>query len=438
MSVITKLTAAQLAAMPAHVDAWVERALATRPADRARAERGIRDHYRLAGLAPPRVIVWVEQGPLYAMWACGIVERLLRSQLRSQVDSQVDSQVASQVALQVRSQVYSQVDSQIGSQVREQVDSQVASQVALQVSEQVYSQVYSQVDSQVGSQVYSQVASQVDSQVALQVALQVYSQVDSQVDSQLRSQVSSQVYSQVGSQVREHVRSQGREQVGSQVREQVYSQVRSQVGLSWRDYLGGAWWAAWPAAHATYARDVLGCVFDDSLRAAEDVTESGWWFPHRDFVVVTDRPTRLVRDDRGRLHSASGPSIAYGDAWALHHWHGTAVPAAWIERPETLTPALALGQTQVELRTAACEIVGWEKILAQLPHRVIATDPDPEIGTLISVDLPDAPDTRYVRARCGTGRMVHYRASREAKTPLEAAARSYRLKPSQYKPEVRT
>jgi hypothetical protein len=214
--------------------------------------------------------------------------------------------------------------------------------------------------------------------------------------------------------------------------------ARESIKNGWSSYCGGQMWAAWPAAEATFYRDVCGIdLAPDAVRAAEAVTECGWWWPGTEYAVVSDRPTTLNLDGQGQPHSGTGPAIAWGDELAVYAWHGTRFPGEWLT-PDGLDSAKALAESNVELRRVACEILGWDRVLAELPHRVLDADPDPEIGTLISIDLPDSPDTRYVRARCGTGRMIYYQTDSEVRTALEAVEKSYNLKPGEYAPEFRT
>ena len=55
---ITKLTEAQIARFPEFVERWTKIGLCTDPADRPRAEAGVRMAYQAAGLEPPKRIVW--------------------------------------------------------------------------------------------------------------------------------------------------------------------------------------------------------------------------------------------------------------------------------------------------------------------------------------------------------------------------------------------
>jgi hypothetical protein len=206
---------------------------------------------------------------------------------------------------------------------------------------------------------------------------------------------------------------------------------------------GGNHWAAW-ACRLSFFDRVVGLnlpIYEQWRHYEAAAIHAGPRHEAPTFWIASDFPTTIGREQQGErwiAHCATGPQIAWADGWRSYSWHGQRVPGDWIDRPERLTPEIALGQSNADLRTAAVEICGWERVLGALPHRVIQSDPDPSIGTLISVDLPDAPDTRYVRALCGTGRTVHYRASQTACTALEAAADSYGLRPEEYRPEART
>jgi hypothetical protein len=156
-------------------------------------------------------------------------------------------------------------------------------------------------------------------------------------------------------------------------------------------------------------------------------------------VIVSERPTLISRDDQGRLHSETGNAIEWADGWGVAAWHGTVVPVEWVRGRKTLDPQIALTDPSVERRRAAAEIIGWARVLASLPHRILDTDPDPEIGQLIDVDLPDAPGSRFVLVRCATGRDFALPVPTECKTALAANAWTYGVEPIDLQQlEVRT
>lgn len=61
-----------------------------------------------------------------------------------------------------------------------------------------------------------------------------------------------------------------------------------------------------------------------------------WWWPHPDFVVVSDPPRDLQLEQVGagawQLHRADGPAVAWPDGPSLYFWHSVAVPGDLIER----------------------------------------------------------------------------------------------------------
>jgi hypothetical protein len=148
-----------------------------------------------------------------------------------------------------------------------------------------------------------------------------------------------------------------------------------------------------------------------------------WW--QDDVVAISDRPAEIHLDDRGRLHSHTGPSIRYRDGWSLYHSHGTAVPASWIEDRKTLTPTVALTSANAELRRAGCEILGWDSILRELGATVIDTDRDPQVGELVEVEIPEIGRERFLRVVCGTGRTFALPVPPTMTTALEANAWTY-------------
>ena len=212
--------------------------------------------------------------------------------------------------------------------------------------------------------------------------------------------------------------------------------------LFWHPWINGAWWAGF-RAFGLAARDVLGVDLGSVSADFQTVYEKGldelgfYWF-NRDFCMASERPVTLSRDAAGRLHSETGPVISWSDGYGLYAWHGTVVPAEWIEKRESLDPTTALTHQNVEQRRAAAEIIGWRRVLDAVGAVVINEDKDPMIGTLLEADLPDAPGSRFLRVRCGTGRDFVLPVPREMRDALEANAWTYGLDKGAYAPEVRT
>lgn len=190
-------------------------------------------------------------------------------------------------------------------------------------------------------------------------------------------------------------------------------------------------------------------------------------FPLRDVgclpgleVEMPSEPLMEVYDPQGRIHCPHGPAVVHPDGTPEFYWRGTRVPSSFIpisdhwrqQYPDVeliglkvpyrpLTPEAALQVTNTEVRRAACEIVGWHKILEDLHAVVIDKDPDPTVGELLIVNIPgefSVVQQHFLRVRCGTGRTFALAVPDSCRTALEANAWTYGLSPEEYRPEIRT
>jgi hypothetical protein len=367
-------------ALPAIRDEWLRVGLSTEPAGRGTAMDGVREAYRTAGLAEPKLVIWLDS-PLAG--CCGAA--LLRAMLPDRVGAQVRAQVWDQVWAQVWDQVGDQVWDQVGDQVRDQVWAQVwdrvGAQVWAQVRDRVGAQVRAQVWDQVWAQVWDQVGAQVWAQVGAQVRDQVWAQVWDRVGAQVWAQVRDQVWAQVWDRVGAQVWAQVRDQVWDRVGAQVWAQVRDQVSRC----AYGSHEASWLSFYDTFERaGISGC---ERLRGMGTVARSaGWWWPFAGAVILTERPERLERDDRGRLHSPTGMAIRYPDGFGVYAWHGVRVPAEVIERPEMLDVARITNESNAEVRGVMLERYGLERYVRECGARVLDRS---DYGTLWRAELPN-------------------------------------------------
>ena len=207
-------------------------------------------------------------------------------------------------------------------------------------------------------------------------------------------------------------------------------------------YQGGNMWAAWDS-YLTAARDILGLDLPQHVSYAfweQAAIHGGFRVMHPDFCIVCDFPEILKVDDRNLPHCENGPSHRWRDGWSLYHWHGIRIPDAWIEDKTALTPAIALSWPNVEQRRAAIEIVGWARVLDELNAVTIDEDADPEIGSIVEVEIPEIGKERFLRVRCATGRMFALPMPPYIKTAIEGQAWSFGYDdPKDWlPPEVRT
>ena len=144
MKKIEKLTPEQESQLAVYRDKWLKIGLSCEPADRAAAVAGANAAYIAAGLAPPKLVIWLDS-PLSGAYGAAMLKNM-PAQVGDQVWDQVVDQVVAQVGDQVVAQVGDQVWAQVGAQVRDQVGNQVVAQVRDQVWDQVVRAAYGQHD----------------------------------------------------------------------------------------------------------------------------------------------------------------------------------------------------------------------------------------------------------------------------------------------------
>ena len=209
-----------------------------------------------------------------------------------------------------------------------------------------------------------------------------------------------------------------------------------------RPYQGGNMWAGYDCFLSSF-RDVLGLdlqIYEKYAPWEQAAIHGSFRVMHEDFCIVSDFPEILKVDEQNRPHCENGPSHRWRDGWELYYWHGVRIPNNWIKDKSSLDAKTALTWENIEQRRAALEIVGWHNVLTELDAKVIDKDGDPEIGTLLEVQLPDLEvKTKILHAKCGTGREFAMPVPPHVTTALEANAGSYRFRVEDFnKPEIRT
>jgi hypothetical protein len=92
-------------------------------------------------------------------------------------------------------------------------------------------------------------------------------------------------------------------------------------------------------------------------------------------------------DQNNLLHAEKGPAFA-ANGFAFYFWHGTQVLPFFITDKKKLTAEYIFSLRNAETRRIATEIVGWEKLLSEMEHQVIDKNKNPQIGTLIELEIP--------------------------------------------------
>ena len=138
---------------------------------------------------------------------------------------------------------------------------------------------------------------------------EILSEVDIAVDSEVRSAVDSSVNSSVHSEVLAKIKN-GK--------------------IFWHYWIGGRFWISYQS-YLSFLMDVCG------LELSKDITERylayrnvqtsiGYWWPNKNFVIVSNSPEFIKTNPQGKLHSENSMAIKYRDGWGLYMLNGIKVP----------------------------------------------------------------------------------------------------------------
>lgn len=193
-------------------------------------------------------------------------------------------------------------------------------------------------------------------------------------------------------------------------------------------------------ATATIQREAYRIAFNDRVldNRATVAREIWYWWPFQDVCIVSERPAELrIEDDR--LHSLTAPAVKFRDGWSAYAVRGVIVPREWVEHRDAIPVEVALTWPNIEQRRIAAEIVGWAKVIEKLGATVVDENANPQIGTLLRVNLPDVLGALFLKVECGTKRTFCLPVPSTMRTALEANAWTYDVTGDQLlKLEVRT
>src|ERR1035441_470589 len=108
-------------ANPATRADWLKLLFSTEPADRARAEAGVRDFYAASGFPPPRYFIWFDS-PFDAAWTVAMLDanhddawgRIIREATRSPSQRQIMERVQADICLRLAEANWAGACSSIG------------------------------------------------------------------------------------------------------------------------------------------------------------------------------------------------------------------------------------------------------------------------------------------------------------------------------------
>lgn len=181
------------------------------------------------------------------------------------------------------------------------------------------------------------------------------------------------------------------------------------------------------------------------LRRRLDMAASaGPWWALEGLAIVSERPLVAALDPRGRLHSESGPAIAWADGTAIWAWHGVAVPDWVVTEPERITVHAIGAEPNLEVRRVMIERLGWERIVKEGGAELVHADATGKLWELSRTTDWSWNRARFVEVINSTpepdGSRHHYfiRVPPEMQTAKQAVAWTFDLGEIEYRPLVET
>lgn len=106
----------------------------------------------------------------------------------------------------------------------------------------------------------------------------------------------------------------------------------------------------------------------------------GWVWLFAGGAVCVERPCKILKDARDRLHNPEGMAVEYPDGWGVYALNGVMVPAKVVLDPNGFTAQEIRKITNTEVTRALAERLGWDKYLSKLGIHVIDSYTDETTG----------------------------------------------------------
>lgn len=381
-----RLTSTQEATAAAIEDQWLAAALETAPANRPAAEAGLREAYRQAGLPQPQHIFWLSSPRAGAVAAA----------LLAGAPPEGPPWVAEvQTALQRQGWPPTETGN---TSVRRQIRTEPWAAARERASRVLGAEGWAQLTAAAGRRSWSLVMDRVAARLRQRLGEDLTADLPATLGRAARSRLLDAIYGQHD----------------------------------------GVWLATFEAADRLHPDAAL---LHDLTGLAVVARNSGWWWAGSHYAILTDRPTRVARDNVGRLHRGEGPAIEFPDGYALWAWRGMPIPTNLAAQLPTLTADRIGAETNAELRRVMLEHFGYDRYLREAGARALHKD---ETGTLWFLSLPGDEPLAMVEVinatpePDGTSRIYWLRVPPTVRTAREGVAWTFGLEADEYHPQVQT
>jgi hypothetical protein len=338
-----------------------------------------------------------------------------------------------------------------------------------QIIQYVWKLIKEQVEAQTGEQSNSTHAKKPNYPLGQLVSLPIANDATSKFDTvsvvhedllseQVAPRVSIPIFELCDEQIREQVSRIIRRQTAEPIETLIRSElVKFSLSFFSEQYSGLNNWSGWIAFYDYFER--LGIIKSKEFDRYKDYLKSGIWSADYfdKYVIISRLPTKVIRDQNGRLHSFTEPAVQWADHLDNHFIHGVGFPAEiWSSIvKKTISAKEAASLPNLAQRTIACQTIGYDTVLAELGAKLI--DEKTRIMPngkdlcykLYRINLKD--DTAYVidgyklvsakfiKVECpSTGRETLLRVPPNITKAMAAIAWTFGLEPHEYMLDAET
>ena len=331
---------------------WTDRGFSTEKTDKHAATAAVQQAYLAAGLKPPALVIWLKS-PRAGANAVALLksdiewpEQLLGLQRHvwdevwRQSVKQIEPLVGTERWHEIRTTIRREATKRITDQYGQYMESQVKAIFAEKLGITVWQQI-------------RKIAGETKSDaIRNQLEATARESLEKAVPRELRDLVFQELVPQI------------RQQIGQAVVEPLRLMVNNGVlsGKQTAECCYGQHDASWLAYYDFFQRTgTKGTERLESLRTL--ALSCGWWWPYENLCILTDRPSQMHRDNRGRLHNETDMALRYDDGWGLFAWHGIVVPENVIKLTEAITLESIEAEPNIEVRRVLIERFGLDNYL---------------------------------------------------------------------------
>jgi hypothetical protein len=324
---IDKLTKEQEDLLLVYRDKWLAIGLDTRPANREAAEEGIELAYKVAGLKRPN-IVWC-LSPLSSgitRFCVFKIIDLLKNKKKVSVSDSVRDSVWDSVRASISDSVRDSVRDSIWDSVRDSINDRVWASVGASVRDSIVKNIVKIAGNSVGGSISDS----------------VWDGISDSLRDSIWDSVGDSVWASVG------------------------------ASVSYSDRIGNS---IWDSGYGQHDANWLGFYdyFSNVLRLEQQTKKlkglwiiaknAGWFLPHENICWISERHNICKLKD-GRIHSETGPAIAYPDGFSVFALNGVRVPQWLVDtKKEDLKPEQIKDIDNAEIRREFVRKIGLDQLL---------------------------------------------------------------------------